>query len=266
MESHPSEAVHINIGGTMAVLDAAVAAGTPKFVLVSTDKAVSPTSTMGATKRVAEWLVTEAARRTGRGYVSVRFGNVLGSTGSVLPIFQAQLEQGQPLTITHPEMSRYFMTIPEASSLILQAAGVGRPGDLLVLDMGDPIKIVDLARDFVRLAGRDPDTVPMVFTGVRPGEKLHEELFYDEEGARPTANPKIWLARGKDPAADIRGVALELLSLADGTQEVALRDRLFEVVGRTTPSEKAPVPGPVEQPTTSTAVVLEGAASGRLGA
>ena len=196
MESHPSEAVQVNVGGTMAVLDAAVAVGTPTFVLVSTDKAVNPTSTMGATKRLAEWLVADAARRTGRSYVSVRFGNVLGSTGSVLPIFQGQLEQGQALTITHPEMTRYFMTIAEASSLILQAAAIGRPGDVLVLDMGDPIKILDLARDFVRLAGRDPDAVPMVFTGIRPGEKLHEQLFYDHESAHFTANPKVMLAQG----------------------------------------------------------------------
>jgi len=228
MESHPSEAVHVNIGGTMALLDAAVAAGTPTFVLVSTDKAVAPTSTMGATKRLAEWLVADAALRTGRPYVSVRFGNVLGSTGSVVPIFQAQLEQGQALTITHPEMTRFFMTIPEASSLILQAVAVGRPGDVLVLDMGKPIKILDLARDLVRLAGRDPESVPVIFTGIRPGEKLHEELFYESERAGPTANPNVWLARGANPDRDVRGLALELLTLADSRHDVELRRRLFE--------------------------------------
>jgi FlaA1/EpsC-like NDP-sugar epimerase/lipopolysaccharide/colanic/teichoic acid biosynthesis glycosyltransferase len=240
MESHPSEAVQVNIGGTVAVLDAAIAAGTPTFVLVSTDKAVTPTSTMGATKRLAEWLVADAARRTGRAYVSVRFGNVLGSTGSVLPIFQGQLEQGQALTITHPEMTRYFMTIAEASSLILQAAAIGRPGDVLVLDMGDPIKILDLARDFVRLAGRDPDTVPMVFTGIRPGEKLHEQLFYDHESARLTANPKVMLAQGGSPHEEIRDLALELLRLADGGHEEDLRERLFAAVGTQTLSTAAP--------------------------
>ena len=230
MEAHPSEAVHVNIGGTMAVLDAATAAGTPTFVLVSTDKAVAPTSTMGATKRFAEWLVADAARRTGRAYVSVRFGNVLGSTGSVVPIFQSQLEQGQPLTITHPEMTRFFMTIAEASSLILEAAALGTPSDVFVLDMGEPIKIVDLARDFVRLAGRDPNTVPVVFTGLRPGEKLHEQLFYDHEVGRPTANPKVMLARGSRPPQRVREMALELLSFADGTSEDALRDLLFATV------------------------------------
>ncbi|MEO8462852.1 MAG: polysaccharide biosynthesis protein [Chloroflexota bacterium] len=243
IEAHPSEAVHVNIGGTMAVLDAAIAAGTPTFVLVSTDKAVNPTSSMGATKRVAEWLVAEAARRTGRAYVSVRFGNVLGSTGSVVPIFQSQLELGQPLTITHPEMTRYFMTIPEASSLILEAAALGTPSDVFVLDMGEPIRIVDLARDFVRLAGRDPDTVPVVFTGLRPGEKLHEQLFYDHESARPTANPKVMLAHGSEPPEKIRGLALELLGLADGGDEDALRERLFAIVGSRAPLVPIP-PGP----------------------
>ncbi len=132
-------------------------------MLVSTDKAVKPSSVMGASKRVAEMLVADTARRTGRAYVSVRFGNVLGSNGSVVPIFRDQLERGLPLTITHPEMTRYFMTIPEASWLILDAAALGRPGDLFVLDMGEPVKVMDLARDVVRLAGRDPDTQPIRF-------------------------------------------------------------------------------------------------------
>jgi len=244
MEAHPSEAVHVNIGGTMAVLDAAVAAGTSRFVLVSTDKAVAPTSTMGATKRFSEWLVAEAAQRTGRSYVSVRFGNVLGSTGSVIPIFQSQLEQGKPLTITHPEMTRYFMTIVEASSLILEAAALGTPADVFVLDMGEPIRVVDLARDFVRLAGRDPDAVPMVFTGLRPGEKLHEQLFYDHESGRPTANPKVMLARGSRPPEAIRGLALELLGLADGSNEEALRNALFAIVDSPAQLVPAPLPSP----------------------
>lgn len=250
METHPSEAVHVNIGGTMAVLDAAVAAGTSTFVLVSTDKAVAPTSVMGATKRLAEWLVASAARRTGRAYVSVRFGNVLGSTGSVVPIFQSQLEQGKPLTITHPEMTRYFMTIAEASSLILEAAALGTPSDVFVLDMGEPIRIVDLARDFVRLAGRDPDTVSMVFTGLRPGEKLHEQLFYDHESGRPTTNPKVMLVRGSRPPEAIRDRALELLELADGSNDAALRERLFAMVESRTQPVPASVrsPGPASRP------------------
>ena len=190
MEEHPSDAVHVNIGGTLALLDAAVAADVGRFVLVSTDKAVRPSSVMGASKRIAEMLVADAAQRTGRSYVSVRFGNVLGSSGSVVPIFQDQLEKGEPLTITHPDMSRYFMTIPEAAGLIVDAAALGSEGDLFVLDMGDPIRIVDLARDLVRLAGRDPDTQPMDIVGLRPGEKLHEELFYDVGARRADVGPQ----------------------------------------------------------------------------
>ena len=157
MEEHPSDAAYVNMGGTMALLDAAEAANVDRFVFVSTDKAVRPTSVMGASKRIGEMLVADAARRTRRPYVSVRFGNVLGSTGSVVPIFQEQLENGEPLTITHPDMTRFFMTIPEAAWLILDAAALGRNGDLFVLDMGQPVRILDLARDLIRLAGRDPE-------------------------------------------------------------------------------------------------------------
>jgi FlaA1/EpsC-like NDP-sugar epimerase len=231
METHPSDAVHVNIGGTLAVLEAAAGAGTPHFVLVSTDKAVAPSSVMGATKRVAEWLVGEAARLTGRSYVSVRFGNVLGSTGSVVPIFQGQLEKGEPLTVTHPHMTRYFMTIAEAASLILEAGALGRPSDVFVLDMGEPVRIVDLAEDLIRLAGRDPDTVPIVFTGLRPGEKLHEQLYYDHETARPTSNEKVMLAVGDRPPADAQGLARSLIMLADGDHDDILRERLSSVVG-----------------------------------
>ena len=195
MEEHPSDATHVNIGGTMVMLDAAAAAGVERFVFVSTDKAVRPSSVMGASKRIAEMLVADAARRTGRPYVSVRFGNVLGSTGSVVPIFQDQLENGEPLTITHPDMTRFFMTIPEASWLILDAAALGRDGDLFVLDMGEPVRIMDLARDLVRLAGRDPESQPIETVGLRPGEKLHEELFYDAELVEPTASAKVLWAR-----------------------------------------------------------------------
>ena len=227
MEEHPSDAVHVNIGGTMALLDAAVAAGVGRFVLVSTDKAVRPSSVMGASKRVAEMLVADAARRTGRPYVSVRFGNVLGSTGSVVPIFQEQLEKGEPLSITHPDMTRYFMTIPEASWLILDAAALGTNGDLFVLDMGEPIRIVDLARDLVRLAGRDPDTQPMDIVGLRPGEKLHEELFYDAEEVEPTSVPKVLRAIAEAPATSVREDARELLALATGAREDELRTALL---------------------------------------
>jgi FlaA1/EpsC-like NDP-sugar epimerase len=220
----------VNIGGTLALLDAAVAAGVDRFVLVSTDKAVRPTNVMGASKRVAEMLVADAAARTGKAYVSVRFGNVLGSTGSVVPIFQEQLEKSEPLSITHPEMTRYFMTIPEASWLILDAAALGADGDLFVLDMGEPVRIVDLARDLVRLAGRDPDTQAMDIVGIRPGEKLHEELFYDAEEVQPTSVPKVLKAVAEAPPRTVRGDARRLLSLATGACEEELRLALLDYV------------------------------------
>jgi len=196
MEHHPADAVYTNIGGTVAALRASLDGDVERFVLVSTDKAVEPSSVMGATKRLAEIAVAAAARQSGRPYVSVRFGNVLGSSGSVVPLFQRQLREGVPLTITDPEMTRYFMTIPEASRLILQASLFGDPGDLFVLDMGKPVRIVDLARDLARLAGRDPDSVPIRFIGPRPGEKLHESLFYEAEAIEPTAHPKVLRVRG----------------------------------------------------------------------
>jgi FlaA1/EpsC-like NDP-sugar epimerase len=240
MEEHPSDAVHVNIGGTLALLDAALAAGVERFVLVSTDKAVRPSSVMGASKRVAEMLVADAAQRSGRPYVSVRFGNVLGSNGSVVPIFQEQLEKGEPLTITHPEMSRYFMTIPEASWLIVDAAALGASGDLFVLDMGEPIRILDLARDLVRLTGRDPDAQPMDVVGLRPGEKLHEELFYEAERVEPTSVAKVLRAIAEPPSAFVRDDAHDLLVMATGGREEELRTALLDYVSRV--REARPVP------------------------
>ena len=160
---------------------------------------------MGATKRLAEWLVADAAARTGRPYVAVRFGNVLGSAGSVLPIFQSQLENGEAITVTHPEMSRYFMTIQEAGWLILDAAAIGRPGDLFVLDMGEPVKIIDMVHDLIRLAGRDVESVPIRFTGLRPGEKLHERLFYETENVALTDVDKIFRVVDARSARGCRG-------------------------------------------------------------
>lgn len=232
MEEHPSDAVHVNIGGTMALLDAAEAAGVEHFVLVSTDKAVKPSSVMGASKRVAEMLVADAARRTGRAYVSVRFGNVLGSNGSVVPIFQEQLEKGEPLTVTHPDMTRYFMTIAEAAWLILDAAALGKEGDLFVLAMGEPVRIVDLAHDLVRLAGRDPDSQPIEIVGLRPGEKLHEALFYDAEQVEPTAVDKVLRAIASPPPGSVRDDVVELLLMASGARESELRYRLMEYTAR----------------------------------
>jgi FlaA1/EpsC-like NDP-sugar epimerase len=241
MEEHPSDATHVNIGGTMVMLDAAAAAGVDRFVFVSTDKAVCPSSVMGASKRIAEMLVADAARRTGRPYVSVRFGNVLGSTGSVVPIFQQQLENGEPLTITHPEMTRFFMAIPEAAWLILDAAALGRDGDLFVLDMGEPICVMDLARDLVRLAGRDPESQPIETVGLRPGEKLHEQLFYDVEQVEPTSSTKVLRALAPPPRPGIREDARRMLALASGDDDAALREALFAYVWAV--EEPGPVQG-----------------------
>jgi FlaA1/EpsC-like NDP-sugar epimerase len=244
MEEHPSDATHVNIGGTMVMLDAAAAAGVERFVFVSTDKAVRPSSVMGASKRIAEMLVADAARRTGRPYVSVRFGNVLGSTGSVVPIFQDQLENGEPLTITHPDMTRFFMTIPEAAWLIMDAAALGRDGDLFVLDMGEPVRIMDLARDLVRLAGRDPESQPIETVGLRPGEKLHEELFYDAELVEPTASTKVLRAIAPPSSVDVREHVRQLLAMASGANEGALRLALLSYVG----GIERPVASPAMEP------------------
>ena len=230
MEEHPSDAAHVNMGGTRVLLDAAEAAGVGRFVFVSTDKAVRPSSVMGASKRVGEMLVADAARRTGRPYVSVRFGNVLGSTGSVVPIFQEQLENGEPLTITHPEMTRFFMTIPEAAWLILDASALGRNGDLFVLDMGEPVRVLDLAHDLVRLAGRDPESQPIQVIGLRPGEKLHEELFYDAEDVEPTASAKVLRTISTPAPTSVREDVQQLLTLATGGDEAGLRVALLDYV------------------------------------
>jgi FlaA1/EpsC-like NDP-sugar epimerase len=193
MEKYPEEAIMVNIFGTKIVAEAAIAYGTKKFVLVSTDKAVRPTNIMGATKRTAEKVVKELNSFGKTMFISVRFGNVVGSRGSVIPIFEEQIRKGGPITVTHPEMKRYFMSISEACILILQAAAMGEGGEVFHLDMGEQIKIVDIAREMIRLNGLEPDVdIPIVFTGIRHGEKLYEELLTDTEGTESTAHPKIF--------------------------------------------------------------------------
>ena len=191
MEDNPEEAISNNVAGTSNVLNAAIAAGTERFVMISTDKAVSPGSLMGASKRIAEEIVRAAARRTGRPYATVRFGNVLGSRGSVVPLFKRQIAQGGTVTVTDPEMRRFFMTIPEAVHLVMQAGGIGHSGELFVLNMGEPVKVVDLARDLITLSGFSLDDIPIVFTGVRPGEKLEEILWEPGSAVEPTSHPDI---------------------------------------------------------------------------
>lgn len=195
MEANPGEAITNNVLGTRNVLDAALATDVERFVMISTDKAVNPTSIMGASKRAAELLVHRAARKSGKPYVAVRFGNVLGSRGSVVLTFQRQIDAGGPVTVTHHEVRRYFMTIPEAVQLVLQAAVLGTGGEVFVLDMGEPIKIVDLARDMIELSGLEVDKdIAIDFVGLRPGEKLFEELFIAGEKYERTRHEKIFIA------------------------------------------------------------------------
>jgi len=192
MESFPAEAVMTNVAGTANVVDAAIEAGVQRFVFISTDKAVNPTSVMGATKRIGELLVSEAALDRDLPYTTVRFGNVLSSRGSVVPLFRQQLARGGPLTVTDPDAMRYFMTIPEAVQLVLQAAVLATPGDTFVLDMGEPVRIAELARDLIELHGLEPETdIQLKFIGQRPGEKLVEELFFSSESPEPTSHEAI---------------------------------------------------------------------------
>jgi FlaA1/EpsC-like NDP-sugar epimerase len=222
MEVNPGEAVKNNVFGTKVVADACARLGVDRFVLVSTDKAVNPSSVMGTTKRVAERYVHRLAETTGRVFVSVRFGNVLGSAGSVVPVFEQQIADGGPVTVTHPDMTRYFMTIPEASQLVIQAAALGTGGEVFVLDMGEPVRIVDLARDLIRLSGLEPGVdIEVVYTGMRPGEKLFEELALDTEDTDRTSHPSIAVSRSATAAwAGLEG-DLERLRLAAGTGEIA---------------------------------------------
>lgn len=196
MEWNPREAVKNNVFGTRLVADLADRFDVQVFVMISTDKAVNPSSMMGASKRAAEVYVQALSERSKTRFVTVRFGNVLGSAGSVIPIFQEQISRGGPVKVTHPEMRRYFMTIPEACQLVLQAASMGQGGEIFILDMGEPVRIVDLARDLIALSGfRESDGIEIVFTGVRPGEKLFEELSTDSEQADKTRHPKIFVGR-----------------------------------------------------------------------
>jgi FlaA1/EpsC-like NDP-sugar epimerase len=229
-EQHPAAAVMTNVVGTRNVLSACERQRVGQFVLISTDKAVQPVSVMGSTKRLAELLTVDAAARLGRAYAAVRFGNVLGSSGSVVPIFHDQLARGGPLTITDVEATRYFMTIPEAVTLILEAGSDAAPGEIYVLDMGEPVRVLDLARDMIRLSGLPPDSVEIQVIGLRPGERLHERLFFDHESVAPTGHDRVLrtLATG---ARQIAGspveLAAELEALAARSDDRAVRERLM---------------------------------------
>ena len=217
MEYQPMEAVRNNCAGTRVCANMAAKYDAEAFVMISTDKAVNPTSVMGCTKRVAEMYVQSMNNISNTRYVAVRFGNVLGSRGSVVPLFKKQIAEGGPVTVTHPEMKRYFMTIPEASQLVLQAGAMAQGGEVFVLDMGEPVKIVDLAKDLISLSGLVPERdIKIEFTGLRPGEKLFEELLSAEDGTENTENKSILKARIKDnDNAEMNAAIDKLLALED---------------------------------------------------
>jgi FlaA1/EpsC-like NDP-sugar epimerase len=243
MEDNVREAVRNNVFGTKTVVDCAAECGAQRFVLISTDKAVRPSSVMGATKFVAEKYVQTVAAGSRMRCITVRFGNVLNSAGSVVPTFRRQIKAGGPVTVTHPDMERYFMTIPEAVQLVLQAAAVGESGDLLVLEMGKPCKIVDLARDMIQLSGlKYPDDIDIAFTGLRPGEKLTEELFYETEACSRKVHEKIYSAARETPSAAVLARQLGELRDACTESEVTCRAALTAIVEHHTASGTTAAP------------------------
>jgi len=232
IEANPAEALRNNVGGTRVVADLADEFAVEAFVLISTDKAVNPTSAMGASKRVAELYVQSLARRSRTRFVTVRFGNVLGSAGSVLPIFKEEIAKGGPVHVTHPEMKRYFMSIPEASQLVLQSAAMGQGGEIFVLEMGRPISIVNLVKNLIKLSGFGPDHgIEIVFTGIRPGEKLYEEISLSAENITKTRHPSIWVGEAvAGDSEEITAAVDRLLESASQPDPRTVRSALEKVV------------------------------------
>lgn len=231
MEDSPNEAVKNNVLGTYRTALSASSHGVKKFVLISTDKAVNPTNIMGASKRICEMIIQMLSRESETEFVAVRFGNVMGSNGSVIPLFKKQIAEGGPVTVTHPEITRFFMTIPEAVSLVLQASYYAKGGEIFVLDMGQPVKIDDMARNLIRLSGYEPDVdIKIVYTGLRPGEKLYEEILMEEEGLQDTSNSLIHI--GKPIEMDDVAFKLQLgrLEIAYGAETDSIKDLVAEIV------------------------------------
>jgi FlaA1/EpsC-like NDP-sugar epimerase len=244
MESNLSEAVKNNVFATHLLGRLAGEYGAETFVLISTDKAVRPSSVMGATKRIAELVTQGLNREYATRYVAVRFGNVIGSAGSVIPIFRRQISEGGPVTVTHAEMVRYFMTIPEAAQLVLQAGAMGEGGEIFILDMGEPVKILDLAKDLITLSGFKPyKEIDIVITGVRPGEKLREELEITEEGMTRTRHPKIFVGRlTAYPNEKMRQALAHLSTLLRTAGDDEIRRYICELLPEARLSLRAPTP------------------------
>ena len=238
MEDSPNEAVKNNVFGTLKTVKAADASGVERFVLISTDKAVNPTNIMGATKRICEMIIQAYNKRSSTEFVAVRFGNVLGSNGSVIPLFKRQIAEGGPVTVTHPDIIRYFMTISEAVSLVLQAGAYAKGGEIFVLDMGAPVKILDLAENMIRLSGYVPyRDIDIVFTGLRPGEKLYEEMLMKEEGLQETANRLIHIGRPIEMDDEAFLHQLESLYCEALTEPENVKQRIAEIVPTYTPKK-----------------------------
>ncbi|QAT41705.1 nucleoside-diphosphate sugar epimerase/dehydratase [Clostridium sp. JN-9] len=236
MEDNPSEVIKNNIVGTLNVAECASETGVKKFVIISTDKAVNPTSIMGASKRVCEMIIQSINNVSKTEFVAVRFGNVLGSSGSVIPLFKKQIENGGPVTVTHPDINRFFMTIPEASQLVIQAGAMAKGGEIFVLDMGKPVKIVDLARDLIKLSGLEPDKdIKIKFTGLRPGEKLYEEILINKDTLTKTAHNKIFVENPQ--YFDFRELKDEIKKLEDVSRDTN-DDHIFAAMEDLVPTYK----------------------------
>ena len=251
MENNPAEAVNNNVQGTRLLAEAADLIGVEKFVMISTDKAVRPTNVMGATKRVAELFVQSLNKRSKTSFVTTRFGNVLGSNGSVIPTFKEQIKKGGPVTVTHPDVTRFFMTIPEATQLVLQAGSMGSGGEIYLFDMGDAVKIQFLAEELIRLSGLQPhEDIEIVYTGLRPGEKLYEELLLADEGVLSTSHDKICIAQSVTPIhAELVSLIDNLVAAAKALDLPAIRESLQLLVPEYSPSGNKPLAKVIPHPT-----------------